>query len=58
MVRGEAAAGYDPASRSLAIAQLNELQRLAERKRTDDPATQAHVAHLKLLIARALTELG
>ncbi len=48
-------AGHDNASRSMAVYSLQQIERMVDRKRAPDVSTKAHVAHLKLLIERALS---
>ncbi|MEM7763667.1 MAG: zinc-dependent metalloprotease [Pseudomonadota bacterium] len=48
--------GYDNLSQSMAIYQLQQIDRLLTRKRSTDVSTRAHVAHLQLLIERALDD--
>lgn len=50
-----AGSGYDTTSQSAAIFALQRLQRELSRRRGGDTSTQAHVAHLELLIERALS---
>ncbi|MEN7343814.1 MAG: zinc-dependent metalloprotease [Pseudomonadota bacterium] len=47
---------HDSLSQSMAIYQLQEIERLVDRKRGSNTSTKAHVAHLKLLIERALDD--
>ena len=49
------AGGHDNASRSMAIYSLQQIESMIDRKRGADVSTRAHVAHLKLLIERALS---
>lgn len=46
--------GYDTTSQSAAVYALQEIDRMMSRKRGGDTSTRAHVAHLRLIIERAL----
>ncbi|MEM7451683.1 MAG: zinc-dependent metalloprotease [Pseudomonadota bacterium] len=48
--------GYDNLTRSMAVYLLGEIDDTISRKRGADLSTKAHVAHLKLIIERALDE--
>lgn len=48
--------GYDNLSQSMAVYQLQQIENLADRKRASDVSTKAHVAHLKLIIEKALDD--
>ncbi|MEM9171546.1 MAG: zinc-dependent metalloprotease [Pseudomonadota bacterium] len=51
IVNGE---GFDNLSQSAALLSLQNVDRLMARKRTSDLSTRAHVAHVRLIIERAL----
>ncbi|MFK8051918.1 MAG: zinc-dependent metalloprotease [Woeseiaceae bacterium] len=46
--------GYDNLSQSMAIYQLQQIDDMVSRKRGADVSTKAHVAHIKLIIEKAL----
>ena len=48
--------GYDNLTRSMAVYLLGEIDDTISRKRGADLSTKAHVAHLKLIIERALDD--
>ena len=54
MVTGDAKAGFDAPSQSIATHELQRLRKSLERKRDGDLETRAHTGHLLLLIDRAL----
>ncbi|MEE4174111.1 MAG: zinc-dependent metalloprotease [Xanthomonadales bacterium] len=55
MARSNGNGGYHTPAVSLAIFELQQIRELLEDKRRIDRATQAHVAHLDLMIERALS---
>ena len=54
MVKG----GYDTPSQSMAVYNLNAIDKLLDRKRGTNTATQAHTQNLQLNIDRALDTHG
>jgi hypothetical protein len=58
MVGGDAKAGFDAPSQSIATHELQRLSKSLGRKRNGDLETRAHTAHLLLLIDRALDIRG
>ncbi len=54
MVTGDAKAGFDAPSQSIATHELQRLRKELARKRGGDLETRAHTGHLLLLIDRAL----
>ena len=50
----KAEGGFDTASQSMAIYTLQRIDRMVSRKRGLDTANEAHVAHLRLIVERAL----
>lgn len=55
MARSNGNGGYHTPAVSLAIFELQQIRELVEDKRRIDRTTQAHVAHLELMIERALS---
>jgi hypothetical protein len=58
MAGGDAKAGFDAPSQSIATHELQRLRKSLGRKRNGDLETRAHTAHLLLLIDRALDIRG
>ncbi|MEM7611589.1 MAG: zinc-dependent metalloprotease [Pseudomonadota bacterium] len=54
----QASSGYDTVTQSMAIYSLQEIGDLIGRKRGANTSTKAHVAHLEILIERALDADG
>ena len=55
MARSNGNGGYHTPAVSLAVFELQQIRELLDEKRRIDRATQAHVAHLELVIDRALS---